>query len=196
LPPGGASCAYWGEGPLRGRARVGRPSLALDYLAHPVIVRSFAAVLEGSYPHLLLEQLEGPTLRRVINRGGPVPLEQALQLAAHVAAALSYMPRMEIVHLDLKPDTIVMGVRRLIDLSIARPRACLPRPKPTRHRRIHGARAVRSDALARRDRPGAVRRRAISTAARGTREHPSRGPIPAAQPGAAPAPVRYLAADS
>jgi serine/threonine protein kinase len=97
-----------------------REAGALERLAHPVIVRGFDAVLDGPHPHLLIEHLEGPTLRRVIKRGGPLPLQQALPLALHVAAALHYMARERMVHLDVKPDNIVMGVPpRLIDLSIA-----------------------------------------------------------------------------
>jgi serine/threonine protein kinase len=93
----------------------------VDRLAHPVIVRGFGAVLDGPCPHLLLEHLEGPTLRRLIRRGGPIPLEQLLPLAAHVGAALRYMELQGMVHLDVKPDNIVMGVPpRLIDLSVAR----------------------------------------------------------------------------
>jgi serine/threonine protein kinase len=93
----------------------------LDALAHPVIVRGLDADLGGSRPHLLLEHLEGPPLRRLIRRGGPLPLQQLLPLAAHVAGALHYLERMELVHLDVKPDNIIMGVPpRLIDLSVAR----------------------------------------------------------------------------
>jgi serine/threonine protein kinase len=95
---------------------------ALGQLAHPVIVRGFDAVLDGRHPHLLLEHLEGPALRRLIRRGGPIAVEQLLPLAAHVAAALHYMAGRGWLHLDVKPDNIVMGVPpRLIDLSIARP---------------------------------------------------------------------------
>jgi eukaryotic-like serine/threonine-protein kinase len=94
----------------------------LERLAHPVIVRGFDAVLDGPRPHLLLEHLEGPTLRRLIRRGGAIPLEQLLPLAAHVGAGLRYMELRGVVHLDVKPDNIVMGIPpRLIDLSIARP---------------------------------------------------------------------------
>ena len=94
---------------------------ALERLGHPVLVRGFDAVLDGGRPHLLLEHLEGPTLRRLIRRHGATPLEQLLPLAAHVAAALHYMAREGMVHLDVKPANIVMGVPpRLIDLSIAR----------------------------------------------------------------------------
>jgi eukaryotic-like serine/threonine-protein kinase len=93
----------------------------LDELAHPVLVRSFGAVLDGPYPHVLIEHLEGPSLRRLIRRDGAIGLEQLLPLAVHIAGALQYMANSGYVHLDVKPDNIVMGVPpRLIDLSIAR----------------------------------------------------------------------------
>jgi serine/threonine protein kinase len=97
-----------------------REAEALARLTHPVIVRGFDAVVDGPYPHLLVEHLEGPTLRRLIGKGGPLPLQQALPLVLHVAAGLHYMARERVVHLDVKPDNIVMGVPpRLIDLSVA-----------------------------------------------------------------------------
>jgi serine/threonine-protein kinase len=93
----------------------------LGSLAHPVLIRSFDAVLEGEKPHVLIEHLEGPSLRRLIKRSGALPLQQVLPLAVHVAGALHYMANAGYVHLDVKPDNIVMGVPpRLIDLSIAR----------------------------------------------------------------------------
>ncbi len=94
---------------------------ALNALAHPTLVRSFDAVLDGPRPHVLIEHLEGPSLRRLIRRDGAIPLEQLLPLAAHVAGALQYMAQAGYVHLDVKPDNIVMGLPpRLLDLSIAR----------------------------------------------------------------------------
>ena len=124
---------------------LGEEAEVLRALAHPVLIRSFDAVLEGPRPHVLIEHLEGPSLRRLIKRGGALPLEQALPLALHVAGALQYMAQAGYVHLDVKPDNIVMGVPpRLIDLSIARdPRARRADRGPDRHRRLHGARAVR-----------------------------------------------------
>ena len=100
---------------------LGREAEALTRLAHPVLVRGFDAVLSGPYPHVLIEHLEGPTLRRLVKRGGPLPPEQLLPLIAHVAAALHYMAVEQMVHLDVKPANIIMGVPpRLIDLSVAR----------------------------------------------------------------------------
>lgn len=105
----------------RALRELAREADALAQLAHPVLVRGFGAVLDGAMPHVLIEHLEGPTLRRLIRRGGPLPLEQLLPLALHVAAAIHYMANEGWVHLDVKPDNIVMGVPpRLIDLSIAR----------------------------------------------------------------------------
>jgi serine/threonine protein kinase len=109
-----------------------READALDRLAHPVIVRGFDAVLDGPFPHLLLEHLEGPTLRDLLASeavtsakreagGRGLALEQLLPLALHVAAALHYMAGEGLVHLDVKPENVVMGAPpRLIDLSVAR----------------------------------------------------------------------------
>ena len=98
-----------------------REAQALQALAHPAVVRGFDAVLDGPRPHLLLEHLEGRTLRSLLRRGGPLPLEQALPLALHLAAAAHFLGACGWVHLDIKPDNVIMGVPpRLIDLSLAR----------------------------------------------------------------------------
>jgi serine/threonine protein kinase len=94
---------------------------ALESLAHPTLVRCFDSIPGGPHPHVLIEHLEGPSLRRLIRRDGAIPLEQLLPLAAHVAGALQYMANAGYVHLDVKPDNVVMGLPpRLVDLSIAR----------------------------------------------------------------------------
>ena len=106
------------EAALRG---LEREVEALRRLAHPVLLRGLDAVLDGSYPHVLVEHLEGPTLRRLIRRAGPLPAQQVLPLALHVAAAVHYMAGEEMLHLDIKPDNIVMGIPpRLIDMSLVR----------------------------------------------------------------------------
>jgi serine/threonine protein kinase len=93
----------------------------LERLAHPVVVRSFGAVLERPIPHLVLEHLDGPTLDELLQRQGQLALEQLLPLGLHVASALHYMAAEGVVHLDVKPSNIVMGgPPRLIDLSVAR----------------------------------------------------------------------------
>jgi serine/threonine protein kinase len=98
-----------------------REAEALAALSHPVILRGFDAVLEGPHPHLLVEHLEGPTLRRLLRAERRLPLQQLIPLGLHVAAGLAYLEAVGWVHLDIKPDNLIMGVPpRIIDLSIAR----------------------------------------------------------------------------
>lgn len=98
-----------------------REAEALDALAHPVIRRGFDAVLEPPHPHLLLEHLEGPSLRELVRRDGPLAAEQVVSLGRDLASALHYMAAEGWLHLDLKPDNVVMGAPpRVIDLSLAR----------------------------------------------------------------------------
>jgi eukaryotic-like serine/threonine-protein kinase len=98
-----------------------REAEALAALSHPVILRGFDAVLDGTHPHLLVEHLEGPTLRRLLKAERRLALQQLIPLGLHAAAALAYLERAGWVHLDLKPDNLIMGVPpRIIDLSIAR----------------------------------------------------------------------------
>lgn len=92
----------------------------LNGLSHPIIVRCFDAVLEGPVPHLVLEHLEGNTLRHLI-RFGPVPMEQLLPLALSMCSGIHYLSNMDVVHLDIKSRNTVMGVPpRIIDFSVAR----------------------------------------------------------------------------
>ena len=94
---------------------------ALETLAHPVLLRAFDSYIEGPHPHVVVEHLEGPTLKRLLRRGGALPVEQMLPLGLHVASVIHYMAEEGWVHLDLKPDNLVMGSPpRVIDLSLAR----------------------------------------------------------------------------
>ena len=92
----------------------------LDRLAHPMLLRSFGADLEGPRPHVVLELIDGPRLSTLLRRHG-LGLEQLLPLALNLCAVLHYLAHEGVVHLDVKPRNIIMGAEpRLIDLSIAR----------------------------------------------------------------------------
>lgn len=92
----------------------------LDRLAHPMLLRSFGAELDGDRPQLLLEHIEGPRLSTLIRRFGVI-LEQLLPLALDLASVLHYLRGEGVVHLDVKPTNVIMaGTPRLIDLSVAR----------------------------------------------------------------------------
>jgi serine/threonine protein kinase len=105
----------------RARQAIAAEAEALERLQHPVIVRSFGAVLDGDRPHLILEHLDGPRLSTLIRRFGPLAAEQLVPLARQVCSALQFMAGEGWVHLDVKPRNIVMtSSPRLIDLSVAR----------------------------------------------------------------------------
>jgi serine/threonine protein kinase len=102
------------------RAALAAEARLLAGLAHPLLVRSLGAVLDGDRPYLALEFIEGPRLSTLIRRYG-LAVEQVLPLALNLCAVLSYLERERVVHLDVKPRNIIMaGVPRLIDLSVAR----------------------------------------------------------------------------
>lgn len=106
----------------RARDAIASEAAALERLQHPVLVRSFGAVLDGDRPHLILEYLEGPRLSTLLRRFGPLAAEQLVPLAQRLCSALAFMGGEDWVHLDVKPRNIVMtATPRLIDLSVARP---------------------------------------------------------------------------
>jgi eukaryotic-like serine/threonine-protein kinase len=97
-----------------------REAAMLGRLAHPMLLRSFGAQLDGERPHLVLEHIEGPRLSTLMRRYG-MTLEQVLPLALNLCSVLHYLAHERVVHLDVKPSNIIMGGDpRLIDLSIAR----------------------------------------------------------------------------
>ena len=98
----------------------------LERLRHPVLLRSFEAVLDGPRPAVVLEHLEGPRLSTLIRKYGPVEREQLLPLGLQLFSAIHYLAGEGVVHLDVKPSNVIMGApARLIDLSVARPLASL-----------------------------------------------------------------------
>lgn len=110
--------------------RVGQPSdlsamereaRSLRELPHPAIVRLFDVALEGERPHLVLENLDGPRLSRLIRQFGPLSPEQLVPLGLEIGSALAYMHNRGFVHLDVKPRNLIMSATpKLIDLGMVR----------------------------------------------------------------------------
>jgi serine/threonine protein kinase len=104
------------------RAALAAEAALLGSLAHPLLMRTFGAVLDGPRPHLMLEHIEGPRLSTLIRRYG-LSIEQLIPLGLEVVRLLRYLGAEDVVHLDVKPSNIIMDGRpRLIDLSVARRR--------------------------------------------------------------------------
>jgi serine/threonine protein kinase len=93
---------------------------------HIVVVHDFGIDAEHG-PYLVMEFLQGQTLRERLQTEGPLPVRAGMQLAAQLMLALIHAHSKDIVHRDIKPDNIFIliqsGVRlhvRVLDFGIAR----------------------------------------------------------------------------
>jgi len=103
-----------------------REAKAAASLSHPNIV----AVLDqgwnqGGTPcvFIVMELIEGSTLRDYLHEQGALPVERALQLVTPVASALAAAHRLGIVHRDIKPENILVskeGRIKIADFGLAR----------------------------------------------------------------------------
>lgn len=99
-------------------ARFTREAKVLASLNHPNIATVFG-VEEGA---LIMELIEGDTLADRIKRG-PIPVEEAVQIAVEIADALEYAHERGIIHRDLKPANVMAAGRvKVLDFGLAKVR--------------------------------------------------------------------------
>lgn len=96
-------------------------------LNHPTIVQVFdtgeATTPEGPLPYIVMEFVDGETLRDVLRAEGHVKPRQAMTWIADVAAALHFSHQNGIVHRDVKPANVMIdksGAVKVMDFGIAR----------------------------------------------------------------------------
>ncbi|HET6692861.1 MAG TPA: Stk1 family PASTA domain-containing Ser/Thr kinase, partial [Pedococcus sp.] len=111
------------------QARFRREAQAAAGLNHPNIVSVYDTGEEmapdGSHvqPYIVMEYVQGRTLREVLNDGRKVLPERALEIIGGVLAALDYSHRAGIVHRDIKPGNVMLtpsGQVKVMDFGIAR----------------------------------------------------------------------------
>jgi serine/threonine-protein kinase len=91
------------------KPRFEREALALAALTHPNIVRLQDYGVARGHPFLIMEFVEGRTLRGLLNdEGGHLPVLRALGLARQLLYALAYAHERGIVHRDLKPANLIV----------------------------------------------------------------------------------------
>ncbi len=108
------------------RERLRLEARAAAKLVHPHIVRIFDVdESEEGEPFIVMELLDGESLRTVIDRGA-LPAASALQLLLPVAEALSLAHSRGVVHRDFKPDNVFLShvgeslEPKLLDFGIAK----------------------------------------------------------------------------
>jgi len=102
-----------------GRARLMHEAKAVAKLNHPNIVSVYDAGEAGGYPFIVMELVEGDTLR---NRR-PEELDEIISLACQICTALEHAHARGIIHRDLKPENVMIlpdGSAKLMDFGLAR----------------------------------------------------------------------------
>ena len=111
------------------RARLLREAHASRSIAHPAIVPVIDVLDHAGSPVLVMELLQGETLRAKLLREHRLELRQTAELLAPIAEALGVAHAAGIVHRDLKPENIfietapaanALGAIRLLDFGVAR----------------------------------------------------------------------------
>ncbi|HEX5407704.1 MAG TPA: Stk1 family PASTA domain-containing Ser/Thr kinase [Pseudonocardiaceae bacterium] len=96
-------------------------------LNHPAIVAVYdtgeTRTDYGPLPYIVMEYVDGRTLRDIVKSEGPLPAKRAMEVMADVCAALDFSHRHGIVHRDVKPANIMItktGAVKVMDFGIAR----------------------------------------------------------------------------
>jgi serine/threonine-protein kinase len=106
------------------RARFRREARLMAFVKHPNLVTIFDLHEEGTGSWVVMEYVPGPTLKSLIQDEGPMSPEAVLPILEQLADAFSHIHGNNLVHLDIKPQNIIIrpdGIPKLIDFGLAQP---------------------------------------------------------------------------
>ncbi|HEY2261531.1 MAG TPA: protein kinase [Streptosporangiaceae bacterium] len=103
-------------------ARFEREARHAASVSHPRLVTVFDSGIDRGMPFLVMELVSGRTLRQVLGEAGPLPLAQAVAVAAAVCEGLEAAHAAGLVHRDIKPANIMLADEevKILDFGITR----------------------------------------------------------------------------
>ncbi len=113
--------------------RFRREAQAVAALSHPNIVAIYDTGMEDATPFIVMEYVQGRTLRDAIRDEGALPAFRAAEIGAQVAAALGVAHLRGLVHRDVKPGNVMLtadGTAKVMDFGIARIETASPLTQP------------------------------------------------------------------
>ncbi|ARK31048.1 Stk1 family PASTA domain-containing Ser/Thr kinase [Halalkalibacter krulwichiae] len=103
--------------------RFRREAQAATSLAHPNIVSIYDVGEEGNTYYIVMEYVEGQTLKELIQSNGPLPVDDCIDYMQQMLGALEHSHANHIIHRDIKPHNILIsheGIVKITDFGIAR----------------------------------------------------------------------------
>src|SRR4051812_42244941 len=103
--------------------RFRREARAVAQLSHPNVVAVIDAGEDGGYPYIVLEYVEGETLKQRIDRLGRLPVDEAAAYGIEIGRGLAAAHARMLVHRDVKPQNVLIdteGRAKVTDFGIAR----------------------------------------------------------------------------
>ncbi len=92
-------------------------------LSHPNIVSIYDVGQEGDLDYIVMEYVEGVTLKQYIDAKVVIPWKEAVDYAAQICSGLEHAHKKGIVHKDIKPHNIIItreGTLKITDFGIAK----------------------------------------------------------------------------
>ena len=102
--------------------RFRREARAVAQLAHPNIVTVIDRGEDAGRQFIVFEYVDGDDLKQMVDKVGPLPIDQVVELGREIAAALAFAHERGIVHRDVKPQNVLLseGRAKVTDFGIAR----------------------------------------------------------------------------